>query len=278
MSASADKIAEISEGLLSIERLGVDYLYDLEHAQNNLFFMGCDNTSDAQFRISSVSLPAQTMSFERNNNRGISISSIEPGEEITVNWIEDAYRSVENFHLQWMRQWYDFGADCIPIGSGGKYKTFTILVYHYINKNKTGGAPVVQPDPVLKVILEGCVPNGLNSTELSWEGGGLKGYSATYKVSRIKYEYYGKGEELVGSKLHKQENSLMSQYAPIGFGDRRDLAKEGEGDPKYMKAEEAWPKELSAYTLQDGSPDNPNAANSTSSNVKGIPGVIASDT
>lgn len=180
-----------SNDILTWEETGVDFLYNLSHAENNLFFAQIEGVSDSQYRISKISVGSPKIDFERNKNRFLSLKSATLPEEVTITWIEDSYRSVEQFHIGWLRNWYDFEADFIPIGNAGKFKNILITAYHYQNNNNSLSAPILSPRPVLKISLVNCVPTDAGSAgyDFGWDNGGIKEFTSTYKFSKIYVAY-----------------------------------------------------------------------------------------
>ena len=194
---------DFSKSLKLREASAIEFLYNLEPAQNNLFFINPSGTqgmpSDTLFRASKVAIPMHNLQFERTGNRALCISGAQINDDVTIDWIEDVHRSVENFHVRWMRSWYDYGADCLQIGANSdRFKNFSVLVYHYVNVNDSNGASVTKIVPTMVIELEGVTPNGINAQEFAWDNGAPSKYSCNYKVSRVRFYYLETKESIKG--------------------------------------------------------------------------------
>ena len=224
---------------LDAEARGINYLHSLEHFQNCLFFATIDGADDSKFRISRISVTSPSLSFERNNNRYLALKNTSIPEEVTITWVEDAYRSVEQFHLRWMRYWYDFEADYIPIGRGGKFKNITIYAYHYINKNNSISAPLMDAEPTMTLTLGNCVPTNMGSSiEFDWSAGGIKEFNTTYKFAKVTGIVYESPKRAATSADNWAEaTNLYSSTSNLGLGG----AYTGPKDKSWgSKPEEAW--------------------------------------
>lgn len=205
---------------LDEEAQGIDYLYSLEHAQNNLFFARIDGAEDSKFRISKISLNSTpNISFEKNNNRFLTLAGAKMPDEITITWIEDAYRSVEQFHLKWLRAWYDFRADYIPLGRINKFKNITIESYHYVNRNDSVSAPLMDADRIASITLANCVPTNMGSTmEFDWSAGGIKEFTTTYKFSSITNLDYANNTNGFVDNSSTKNGYLYENPSNVGLG------------------------------------------------------------
>lgn len=239
-NATGNKIG--TENILDMEANGIDYLYSLEHGQNNLFFAKFGDLDDSVFRISKINISSPTLNFERDNNRLNRLKGAALPEDVSITWIEDAYRSVEQYHLKWLRNWYDFAADFIPIGAGGKFKTLKIYAYHYVNKNVSISGPLMDADSVVEITLLNCVPTNMGTGyDFDWSGGGVKEFTTTYKFSQIYVNYKSDPKALPIMDLLKGKSTLYSNVSSLGLGsetsrEQPKQTKEGIG----TRADKAW--------------------------------------
>src|SRR5574344_1396889 len=101
--------------LARFEYDGVNYIYDLEPAQNNLFWAGNFSSgngdkggedykrrefSNSQFRIQSIAFNAPTLSFssEPNVTHMEYLTGATLSKQVTITWLEDVYHSVQKYH------------------------------------------------------------------------------------------------------------------------------------------------------------------------------------
>ena len=228
---------DTSRDYLGFEASGVEYLHNLEHFQNCLFYAKLDSKEDSKFRISRISFNSPTLSFEKNKNRLIEFTGSSMPEEVTITWIEDAYRTVEKFHMQWLGAWYDFEGDFIKIGQLSKFKNLTISAYHYINKNNALSAPLMDAEEVVQFTLENCVPTnmGNSSIEFDWSQGGIKEFTTTYKFSKIIIAERGADASTVSEST--QKGDLFKYSGNISLSGKRS-----KDDPNgyFVKPEDAW--------------------------------------
>jgi hypothetical protein len=228
---------DTSRDYLGFEANGVEYLHNLEHFQNCLFYAKLDSKEDSKFRISRISFNSPTLSFEKNKNRLIEFTGSSMPEEVTITWIEDAYRTVEKFHMKWLRSWYDFEGDFIMLGQLGKFKNLTISAYHYINKNNALSAPLMDAEEVVQFTLENCVPTnmGNSSIEFDWSQGGIKEFTTTYKFSKIIIAERNSNASTVSEST---KNGDLYKYS----GDISLSGKRSKNDPNgyFVKPEDAW--------------------------------------
>ena len=187
-----------------LEREGLDFLYELEKPSNNLFFADFDEGySDTKYRISSVRTDLPSLGLELDNNKNIVFKNGDYNLDITVDWIEDAYRSVEKFHNKWFNQWYNFHNDFLYIGRAGKFKTLSVYAYHYVNLvTNNSKIPVSAPDKVLNLRFVNCTPFKIPGFEFKWGETSQPTYTVTYKCSYVLAQYFNTtGDYLMNKDL-----------------------------------------------------------------------------
>lgn len=208
---------------LSDEAQGINYLHSLEHLQNCLFFAEIDLASDSKFRISRVSLNTPSLTFEKNNNRFMTLTGASLPDEVTITWIEDAYRSVEQYHARWLNDWYDFKADFIRLGCASKFRNIRIMAYHYVNKNNSISAPIMDADPLITIELSNCVPTNMGSSmDFDWSQGGIKEFTTTYKFAKCARIGYIAPKQAITSNQNWEDGSLYNRYSTRCLGGAYD--------------------------------------------------------
>lgn len=161
---------EMFKGLMNFQSNGVDYLYNLETKQENLFWAGnfCEvenniiqtnedagdgfrYMADASFRIQSVDLSLPKIDFEENKlTHAADFKSLSYSRVFNITWIEDVYRSIMKYHLDWILYgWYDRPKDCLKNGTRGKFRHLEVCQWHWYN-----GAPT----PIFIVAMDKIKP------------------------------------------------------------------------------------------------------------------------
>lgn len=163
---------EVFKDLMNFQSNGIDYLYNLETKQENLFWAGnfCELNkddkkihtneelgdgfrymADACFRIQSVDLSLPKIEFEENKlTHAADFKSLTYSRVFNITWIEDVYRSITKYHLDWMLYgWYDRPRDCLKTGIDGKFRHLEVCQWHWYN-----GAPT----PIFIVSMDKIKP------------------------------------------------------------------------------------------------------------------------
>jgi hypothetical protein len=215
---------------------GVNYLYDMEPPQNNLFWAGNfssgaalssgDNTGytegfkkrefhNAQFRIQAIDFsgPQFTFQDEPNITHMSYPKSVTLNKDVSITWLEDVYHSVQKYHMDWMTNWYDINTDCFTTGPAGKYRLLDLVLFHYVHSSKDMAEPVAQP--IYLVTLRGLVPNGIGQFSYSMAGPGENTYKCTYKANYVCIFY---NKAIVGTAKTTSGGSLADAGGKNGDG------------------------------------------------------------
>ena len=204
----------LEEWLLTLDRLktfeydGVNYRKDLEPVQQNLFWAGDfwernpdsneDKTADkwgrhfinAPFRITSVKVPLPKLDYDVHPYLKTSfLKSVTYDNTITVTWLEDVYRSVQKFHLDWVHRWYNRQYDVLRNGPQGKFKQLDVYAFHYVN---TTGALLEAPrlEVLFRIKLRGLMPRSLGELTFDYGAPGNETpVSIQYSASKVLWEY-----------------------------------------------------------------------------------------
>lgn len=199
-----------AEDLLNFQQDGIDYLYDLEPAENNLFWAGnfhCYDTknnavgekplnrfANAQFRIKSLNFALPKLEFETIKQTHTRVlKSIAYPETMSITWVEDAYRSVKKYHLDWLNHWYNREFDCLRCGPRQKLRGLNIVLFHYVEgvekfDNPLASAPVAQP--ILVINIRGMAPMDLGGIKLDTSDASPEYPNITYSIQRASLFYW----------------------------------------------------------------------------------------
>ncbi len=194
---------EVFKGLMNFQSNGIDYLYNLETKQENLFWAGnfCELTddkhiqtdesrgdgfrymADACFRIQSVDLSLPKIDFEENKlTHAADFKSLTYSRVFNITWIEDVYRSITKYHLDWILYgWYDRPNDCLKTGTGGKFRHLEVCQWHWYN-----GAPT----PIFIVAMDKIKPqNAGDKLSFNMKGPGDPLITINYVADEIQLLY-----------------------------------------------------------------------------------------
>lgn len=191
--------------LNNFQQDGIDYLYGLEPAQNNLFWAGdfsCHNAdndgkslslnrfTNSQFRIKSINFDTPKFTFqEHKQTHNQLIKGIEYSNNMSITWIEDVYHSVRKYHLDWQSHWYNRQFDCLRCGSRQKLRGLNIVLFHYVadSNGSWHGTPVAVPIMVFKI--RGMVPLSTGQFKFDTSDAGAEMITINYVMQKIHMFY-----------------------------------------------------------------------------------------
>jgi hypothetical protein len=194
--------------LKTFEYDGVNYRNDLEPKQNNLFWAGdfweknpdadgdhkadswARNFINAPYRIMSIKADLPKLTFERHKYlKAFTFKDTTYADTITITWLDYVYRSVQKFHLDWINRWYNRQFDVLRTGAGGKFKSATIYVFHYVNSS-VSLLDIPTIEILFRVKLMGLVPKDIGSLEFDYANAGNETpTSIQYGCNKILWEY-----------------------------------------------------------------------------------------
>jgi hypothetical protein len=231
---------DILQGMEFDQWNGVDYLYKIEPQSQNLFFAGyfCEagasndtspNPQDqsgssmkmfynARYRIRKITIPFPSMEIEYHPElRAPMPKSVNYQNEITIDWFEDVYHSVQKYHIDWFNRWYTREYDCFRCGIQGKFRKLAIVAFHYVNKNIESGVdsivPVPKIEPLFCFVLGGLIPKQIPSMTFDYNADQNDNMlSMTYHCGPIRWIYtsdLGFGDTNPGGLFSDNATSAM---------------------------------------------------------------------
>lgn len=213
----------VSNEIPQYERNVIDFLQALEAPSNNLFFASFigNSFSDIPYRIASIKVESPTISYDISGNKQPIIKSAEYNNEVSITWVEDVYRSVEKFHIDWLNNWYDFNADCLPIGVNGRFRSIELIGYHY--KNVIEGAstiPIMESEPTIWLSIYNLRPQKFSDKGFDFKWGETSEHTITisYSFTEMKPFYYNRQK---GQYILDKTGELMTGSTNPGFGGAR---------------------------------------------------------
>lgn len=209
-----------------------DYLYDLEPQSQNLFWCGFFTESDDQktfynapFRIRKVSFPTLELEIEQHPETKTPLfKGAKYNQEVTIDWFEDVYHSVNQYHEDWQARWYNRYYDVLRCGASGKFRRCTLVAYHKVNTNTDSLVEKPVVEPLIAYEIGGMVPT--TKTALEYDQANDQNdsnYHVTYKCGRILTRYsdtiaYGfENNELYNGIAGVESANAKAVWKPTGF-------------------------------------------------------------
>lgn len=185
------------------ERDVLDYLTDMEPQSQNLFYagnfleVGSGSNSikefyNAHYRIAGIQLPGMSFDMETDKLTRIPMFKACNFEyKVTIDWREDVYHSVQKYHEDWMRRWYDRVHDTLRCGVSGKFRSLDLIAYHYTASSDLATF-LEEPEiePLFWYRIAGMVP--INIEGMKFDAANGKNdelYSVQYICSKIDLRY-----------------------------------------------------------------------------------------
>lgn len=176
--------------LANFEFNGSQYLYNLDPATGNLFFLdsisisrnsSAGNESDEEnnandlseilrYRVKSVKLD-NTIGLEFDNSKmilpgnPICLTGIKESHNFIIEWVEDSFFRIQKFHKSWIEKW--FQNKVLIDGIDGKFVTFTFKVFYLYSNGSL--SPNLEPKSAYTLKLTDCVPLDLSDFSFSYD-------------------------------------------------------------------------------------------------------------
>jgi hypothetical protein len=140
------------------------------------------------------------------------VKEVTYNNEISIDWFEDVYHSVQKYHLDWFNRWYSREYDCFRCGIKGKFRKMAVIGFHYRNKNTDSIIPVPEIEPLFAFIIGGLIPKTIPSINFDYSSDGNDQLlSMTYSCGPIRWVYSDK----IGEGNNKAKADELFSY-PIG--------------------------------------------------------------
>lgn len=198
----------------------LDYLYDLPIANDSLFIADVhspnDNLSTARYRATKVTVNTPKFTYEADPIRRQSfLTKTDFSDSVTVEWIEDAYDSIQKWTLYLMSKKYNFANGLFKVGGGASmHYSMDLYKFAYIEGNDSATNPmdsVALPTCTTVISLTDLEPESIGElTADSNAGSSVKTIPVTYHVSGVSVtnlgdartmyndnDFFGGGNELV---------------------------------------------------------------------------------
>lgn len=208
--------------LQDLQYNGVDYLYNLEPQQNNLFMIdkfydpvemgnnssgnggaqtsyeiNGDKPSNIEYRIKKVSgfkLPSLDVKSDMSSGpfRWNYVATGRTDQNtLTISWVEDVFWTVKRYHMNWMNHWYNKYLDVNVCGLKGKFRNLVLYSYHYVNVNTQTATPVQKAMPIARFQFNGLVPKSMNEGSFDWASPGNEEFTdVQYTYNSLEVYFY----------------------------------------------------------------------------------------
>jgi hypothetical protein len=180
---------------------------------------------DVPFRIQEISFTSPSLEFDDLKTLHIDVvKSLTLNKSVTITWLEDAYRSVQTYHMNWFSRWYNRETDSFVTGITGKYKTLVIYGFHYINASEmpnpeSASLQVPLPEAIFKITIGGLRPLSFGDWKFSFSNTGNEDtLSITYRAERAIIQY---------SKAYDTDDKLWQSLNPAEIGLISNIKKGG---------------------------------------------------
>ncbi|MBQ2396551.1 MAG: hypothetical protein II304_05840 [Bacteroidales bacterium] len=187
----ADTQVELTgKEFLAFQQKALDYLYDMPLGNDSLFIaqpkIG-DKVNLPSYRVKKITFgtPKLNMQYDEKIRRSV-IAGVDYSNTVTIEWYEDAFNSVQKFHLGLLDSIVDLNTGLFRVGGGLK---LNLDVYHfaYVEGNTDAQSPfdsVAIPKCTEYYSFVGLIPEGIGDIAFdSDSGGNLKTVSITYHCS-----------------------------------------------------------------------------------------------
>lgn len=174
-----------AQEIAEFEFKGNEYLFNLDPATGNLFYLDSIKISTAstegknisgdsnplRYRVKSLKLD-NTIGIEYDQNRvllpgnPICVTGIKEAHSVTIEWVEDSFFRVQKFHQEWISKW--FQNKTLIDGRDGKLIDFHFIVFYFDNENGSL-SPVLKPKMSYSITLKGCAPTDLSDFNFSYD-------------------------------------------------------------------------------------------------------------
>ena len=198
---AADTIGLTGEEFLAFQQKALDYLYDMPLGNDSLFIAKPSITGGGSlppYRVKKITFgtPKLNMQFDEKIRKSV-ITGVEYSDTVTIEWYEDAFNSVQKFHLNLLDSFVNLNTGLFRVGGGNK---LDINLYHfaYVEGNADAQSPfdsVAIPICTEHYELIGLIPEGIGDITYDSDGGGnLKTVSVTYHCTDISVKNQGSAD------------------------------------------------------------------------------------
>lgn len=178
----------------------LNYLYDLPLANDSLFLAEVSSPSDplptSRFRIRKITFTPPKIEYEMDQDRRTSlIKNITRSDTVSIEWIEDAYNSIEKWTLALMSRQVDFSTGLYKVGGSSIIYNLKCIRFAYTEGNTKASNPfdsIPMPQPTGVLTFTELRPEGIENISMNSEdGGSLKTITVQYHVKDAVYENDG---------------------------------------------------------------------------------------
>ena len=134
----------ISKEFLTFQQKALDYLYDMPLGNDSLFIakpsiFGGDDLPPYRVKKVTFGTPKLNMQYDEKIRRSV-ITGVDYSNTVTIEWYEDAFNSVQKFHLSLLDSVVDLNTGLFRVGGGSR---LDVSLYHfaYVEGNVDAQSP-----------------------------------------------------------------------------------------------------------------------------------------
>lgn len=186
------QVESTGKEFLAFQQKALDYLYDMPLGNDSLFIAypsikGFGKLPPYRVKKVTFGTPKLNMQYDEKIRRSV-ISGIDYSDTVTIEWYEDAFNSVQKFHLSLLDSVVDLNTGLFRVG-GGHRLDVDLFHYAYVEGNADAQSPfdsVAIPKCTEYYVFTGLIPEGIGDITFdSDSGGNLKTVSVTYHCTDI---------------------------------------------------------------------------------------------
>jgi triacylglycerol esterase/lipase EstA (alpha/beta hydrolase family) len=184
----ADQVELTGKEFLTFQQKALDYLYDMPLGNDSLFIakpyiLGERDLPPYRVKKVTFGTPKLNMQYDEKIRRSV-ITGVEYSNTVTIEWNEDAFNSVQKFHLGLIDSVVDLNTGLFRVGGGRSKLNLDIYHFAYVEGNADAQSPfdsVAFPKCTEYYSFVGLIPEGIGDITFdSDSGGSLKTVSVTY--------------------------------------------------------------------------------------------------
>lgn len=160
-----------------------NYVYDMPPLASNSFYVASFGEQlaspeqdyrvfdNAMFRVQGVEFSLPSIEYEEHQELNMELlKSVKFSKTMSLTWLEDAYRSVQKYHFDWLTHFYNKQGDYLVNGAKGKFRNCTIILFHTRQQDGGLGMNITTPtvEPILKLEVRGMQVKNFGGLSLKY--------------------------------------------------------------------------------------------------------------
>jgi hypothetical protein len=181
---------------LDFQSQSLYYLYGVMPVANDSLFIadlvGAAGVKNARFRIKEIAITPPQLEYEYDPQLRASFpKNVVINDNITITWYEDAFDSIQKYHLAIMSRAADFSTGIWAVGHPPMID-MNVIKYAFVEGNENIESPfdsLPVPKQTAYCFMKGLQPKSIGEIKYDSSGGSdIKTVQVTYSVVRIDYQ------------------------------------------------------------------------------------------